>query len=113
MGILSAPPEIHTANLLRKGMLTTLDFPGAFSLTQPQGINSKGEIVGFWDDGNGQFHGFRLAAGIFSTVDVPNAFDTECAGVNEAGQIVGVTTCQGCAPSSLCPASEGSPKLEL
>lgn len=48
--------------LLSMGNFSTIDFPGAFSLTHAEGINSHGEIVGFHDS-NDQLHGFKLTAG--------------------------------------------------
>jgi uncharacterized membrane protein len=47
--------------VLAKGVLTTIDVPGAIT-TNAFGINERGDIVGLYEDGTG-FHGFVLARG--------------------------------------------------
>jgi uncharacterized membrane protein len=47
--------------VLTKGVLTTIDVPGAIT-TNAFGINERGDIVGLYEDGTG-FHGFVLARG--------------------------------------------------
>ncbi len=46
--------------MLRKGGFTTIDPPGSV-WTLASGINSEGEIVGFFVDANGMNHGFLLS----------------------------------------------------
>src|SRR5512134_3310441 len=67
---------------------TTIDVPGA-GFTFPYGINSQGEIVGFYDDANGE-HGFLLSHGQFTTIDFPAAPWTDLNDINPRGEIVGV-----------------------
>jgi probable HAF family extracellular repeat protein len=43
-------------------VVTPLDFPGAI-LTNAQGINAQGEIVGFYTDAAGRTHGFVQSGG--------------------------------------------------
>jgi len=79
--------------LLRKGVLTTLDFPGA-SDTLALGINASGTIVGYWDllDGNGNLlavHGYTWKGGSFTQFDFPGATDTSLFGINDRGDLVG------------------------
>jgi probable HAF family extracellular repeat protein len=57
-------------------------------LTQAQGINSRGQIVGLYEDGTG-VHGFLYDRGEFSTIDVPGAVGTKALGINPEGHIVG------------------------
>jgi uncharacterized membrane protein len=45
--------------------------------------------VGFYTDANFVAHGFLLSDGQYTTLDVPNASDTEAYGINSSGQIVG------------------------
>jgi probable HAF family extracellular repeat protein len=79
--------------LFSKGVLTTLDFPGA-SQTQALGINESGTVVGFWDllDADGfeiAEHGFTWKNGAFTEVNFPGAADTFLAGINARGDLVG------------------------
>jgi uncharacterized membrane protein len=79
--------------LLRKGVLTTLDFPGA-SDTYAFGINESGTVVGGWDilDSSGNAliqHGFTWNRGNFTQVDFPSAGDTVVIGINARGDLVG------------------------
>ena len=74
----------------KKGQYTLLDFPGA-SLTEAIGINDDGQVVGYYRDSSGKFHGFFWDAGLFRTIDVPfpEATGTVANGMNNVGQIVG------------------------
>jgi uncharacterized membrane protein len=73
----------------RRGHYTRLpDVPGALG-TFPQGFNNRGQIVGFYFDGDGDQHGYLLEGGRFTTIDVPGAAATDAFGINDRGQIVG------------------------
>jgi len=83
----------HGFLLSKKGVLTTLDFPGA-SDTVAYGINEFGTVVGAWDlyDSDGNFiaeHGFTWKKGSFSQVDYPGSADTFVGGINDFGALVG------------------------
>ena len=69
-------------------VVTTIDFPGAV-LTNAQGINAQGEIVGFYTDAAGRAHGFVQSGGHFRSIDYPNATATQALGIGPAGDIVG------------------------
>jgi hypothetical protein len=74
----------------RADHFTTIDVPAAFgSGTQPFGINQQDDIVGFYNDSGGNYHGFLLSRGKFTTVDVPGADGTLAFGINTQGEIVG------------------------
>jgi endoglycosylceramidase len=85
------------------GQFSAVDVPGA-GHTQVNGINNAGQIVGSFHSGMGEYkgrffdargyrHGFlRSREGRFSSVDVPNARDTQALGINDAGQVVGKFT---------------------
>jgi uncharacterized membrane protein len=80
--------------LLRKGVLTILDFPGA-SDTYAYGINESGTVAGSWDllDSNGNLlagHGYIWNNGNFSDVGFPGSADTSVTGINARGDFVGV-----------------------
>ena len=59
----AAPCELTSPGahgfLLRRGELTTIDFPGA-ATTAALGINASGDITGAYTDANGFFHGYLL-----------------------------------------------------
>jgi len=67
---------------------TTIDFPGSV-LSNAQGINANGEIVGFYTDAAGRNHGFLRSGGQYRSIDFPNARSTQARGVGPAGDIVG------------------------
>ena len=79
--------------------MTTIDVPGA-ALTQPLGINDRGDVVGAYIEAapgvdpyayneTGRRRGFLWRAGTFTPVDVPGSAATSVSGINDHGQIVG------------------------
>jgi uncharacterized membrane protein len=66
----------------------TIDFPGASS-TQSWGINSRGEIVGFYISADNATHGFVLRWNQFRTIDFPDATTTSAYAINDRGEIAG------------------------
>src|SRR5437867_2738186 len=65
------------------------DVPGSTS-TYAGDVNAKGQIVGTYTDADGNYHGFLLDNGVFTTIDPPAAPpSTEASGINNLGQIVG------------------------
>ena len=89
--------------LLRKGVLTTLDFPGA-DATIAYGINQWGAVVGEWDifDAQGNllaYHGFIWKDGAFTDVNFPGSADTSILGINAEGDYVGLWDSDINAPS--------------
>ena len=89
---------------------TTIDVPGC---TSASGINDDGHIVGAYDDAPGHRHGFLLAAGIFTTIDVPDdgisndvcglGASTSANGINNHGDVVGGYSDGGCPFGFLLP----------
>ena len=69
-------------------VFTTLDVPGAV-LTNAQGVNLQGDVVGTYTDTAGVQHGFLWSGGQFRTVDVPNGHAVIARGINASGDIVG------------------------
>lgn len=55
------------------------------------GINDGGQIVGTYEDENREYRrqGFLYDAGVFTTLDVPDAFVSQAHHINDRGQIVG------------------------
>ena len=68
-------------------IFTTIDFPGA-ALTNAQGINDRGEIVGRTDIA-GVRHGYLLRSENFSLIDFPGASASRTHGINARSEIVG------------------------
>jgi len=82
------------AFLLRDGVVTLLDFPGA-TLTYGWDINESGAVAGVWDlyDSQGNFiyeGGFLWKDGSFTEVAFPGAGDTAVTGINARGDFVGL-----------------------
>ncbi|HTS25023.1 MAG TPA: hypothetical protein VMH81_04065 [Bryobacteraceae bacterium] len=79
-----------------------LDVPHAQHQTVPLGINNFGMIVGGYADGN-RTHGFLLADGRFTSIDVPGSTFTVVFGINDLGEITGTYKNEGGTPD--CPAT--------
>ena len=86
--------------LWHRGEVTIIDVPGS-PLTQPLGINDRGDIVGAYFDADvdpddpyayydsGSLRGFVLRNGEFTPVDFPGGDGTKVSGINNHGHIVG------------------------
>jgi probable HAF family extracellular repeat protein len=83
-------PIVNGAGLV----FTTFDVPGA-TLTNAQGINHQGDIVGTFIDAAGQQHGFLRTGSQYRTIDFPGARASFARGINDAGDIVGTYQRQG------------------
>ena len=73
------------------GSMKPVDFPGAFH-TAVLGVNSGGDIVGYWIAPNATwpaFHGFRPSKGSLISLDYPGALATVAFGINDNGDIAG------------------------
>jgi probable HAF family extracellular repeat protein len=71
------------------GNFTTIDVPGATSLTIVFGINTNGATAGGYVDARGTLHGFLRCDRTITTIDVPDATSTGLSGINDRGDIVG------------------------
>ena len=67
---------------------TSIDYPGAQN-TVAWGINSAGQIVGYYKDSSFNYHGFLDVNGTLTSFDYPGATLTGGLGINDSGQIVG------------------------
>jgi probable HAF family extracellular repeat protein len=75
--------------LLKGGMFTTIDFPGAV-YTEALGMNARGQIVGEYIDAiKMASHGFLLTRRGFATVDPPGAINRYINWINQQGDMVG------------------------
>lgn len=66
---------------------TAIDIPGA-TFTTAQGINARGDVVGWYVDSLGT-HGYLLRDRGLTKIDYPGAVYTDARGVNARGDIVG------------------------
>src|SRR5205823_14636081 len=77
-----------TAPLARaQGTYMQFDPPGSV-YTYGQGINTAGDIVGYYFDASNNGHGFLLSGGTYTTIDYPGGYNF-LAGINDLGMIVG------------------------
>lgn len=90
----SSTATITHGYVLRDGTLTTIDHPDASTVavagainTVVAGINASGHIVGRYRGADGQFHGFLLADGQFTTIDA--AGPVHGIAINDRGDIAG------------------------
>ena len=71
-----------------QGSYQTIYVPGSV-YTEVQGLNNRGEIVGFYLEDD-MFHGFLWKGGSdYTTIDFPGAQYTVLSGINDDGTIVG------------------------
>ena len=77
-----------TAAFSQAGFIKILNFPGS-TLTAPQDINNRGEIVGIYNDINDVNQGFLYCNGTFTSYSVPDATSTQIRGINNHGDFVG------------------------
>ncbi len=68
-----------------------LDVPNSAS-TEADGINTRGDIIGFFVDASGKQHGFLDQHGTFTQLDFPKAASTKTVGINNENEIVGAFT---------------------
>ncbi len=72
--------------------LTTIDVPGA-TVTEIDGINSAGEMVGFYGQNElSSLSAFSYGNGSFAYFDYPGQNVTVAEGINDSGLIVGLAT---------------------
>jgi hypothetical protein len=67
---------------------TTIQVKGAQD-TRVFGTNNAAVMVGAYIDSSGLDHGFMLKGGKVTTIDDPSGSNTNCNGVNSAGDVVG------------------------
>ncbi len=78
-----------TTNLLGQGpTISTIDFPGA-TTTTPWGINTRGDIVGFYVGADKLTHGFLLSGDQYSTIEFRSGLSGGISGINAQGDISG------------------------
>jgi probable HAF family extracellular repeat protein len=73
----------------------TIADPADNGNTVARGINNAGQVVGSYVDTSNVEHGFLLAGGTYSPLDVPAAASTQANGINDAGTVIGYSTTSG------------------
>jgi probable HAF family extracellular repeat protein len=71
------------------GNYKTLDDPLGVQGTVAEGINDKGQIVGYYTDANGHTLVFLYSDGSYTTLNAPAAVDIYPNAINNNGQIAG------------------------
>lgn len=71
------------------GQFTQINFPGSAGYTWPNGINARGDIVGYYENDFPGPHGFLDRGGAYAAINVPGASYTYALGINDSGQIAG------------------------
>ena len=108
--ILADDANVDAAYLLRKGEVIKISFPGAL-WTSALKINDAGDIVGAYGEVPytecGPYHGFLLSNGEYTQIELPvdDVSGIVVHGINDAGELVGVYTLEGCDESN--PAYHG------
>lgn len=89
------PSRVMTPRVTAEGSqgaeytLVQIDYPGA-TLTAPNGINSRGDIVGRYIGAANARRGFVLDKhGTFASLDYPGGVSTSAVGINAPGDVVG------------------------
>lgn len=82
--------EIVTFDAPKVGYPSSIPYPG----TAPSDINNQGDIVGYYTDANGGYHGFvRSERGKFTIIDDPSSTSsppaTVAQAINDWGEVVG------------------------
>jgi uncharacterized membrane protein len=108
VGAYNSAPDGQRYGFLRSrdGKFTRINFPKSVR-THADGINPRGDIVGWYARVLGEFHGYlRTKNGKFIRIDVPDAMATKAIGINPRGDIVGFY----CLVTSACPPGPNEPK---
>ena len=77
-----------TSLLIAQGTYARIAFPASTS-TVAYGINSKGDVSGYYTDTNNNFHGFLLRSGKYTSIDYPGSTSTIVYGLNDSDDVVG------------------------
>jgi probable HAF family extracellular repeat protein len=87
LGLWETCPTLEAASY----MFTTPRFPSFVQSSDVEGINDSGQMVGSFLDGYHAPQGFLLTNSTFSVINVPGAYLTEIYGINNLGQMVGIS----------------------
>ena len=57
--------------------------------TTAQGVNARGDVVGYYDDSTGNTYTYLLRNGVYSTITPPNGTSIQARAINARGDIAG------------------------
>jgi uncharacterized membrane protein len=83
-----------------KGRFTTIDGPDGATAANVYDINDRGDLVGVYADAAGGLHAYTASDGVYTTIDMPGIAFTIPYGINNRGQISGLTTAALTLPES-------------
>lgn len=88
VGIYRTSNNQERAFFWANGKFSNIKVPGSVVDSEANGINNSGQIVGMYTDG-GRWHGYLFDSVTlsFQSIDVPNAYYTWGAGINDIGEI--------------------------
>lgn len=95
------------------GQFTSTDFPATNPATPPVdqllGVNNRKVAVGFYNDADGNGHGFTydIPSNSYTPLNVPNATSATATGINDNGDIVGFATFNGATQGFIKTAASG------
>ena len=94
LALLPLPGSLMTPARLAAQSLEYKDFgqpPGeiGFFDTNVAGINSSGDVIGYFSDNSRNFHSFVQSGGSFHSISFPGSPSTEVLAINDSGQMVG------------------------
>jgi probable HAF family extracellular repeat protein len=89
VGSYVTPDEVRHGFLLRGGVFTTIEVPGALETGGARGINARGDITGNITGEDELAHAFLLRDGQFTEIRFPGATETIAEKINNAGDVVG------------------------
>lgn len=90
-GLIGSVLFLGTAMAQNQPVFSSVDYPGAV-LTNAQGINPGGDVVGYYKNTLGKQHGVLFSEGNFTSIDYPGAISTDARGISPGGDIVGSYT---------------------
>jgi uncharacterized membrane protein len=73
-------------------LFQTIDDPNGVAVNAAESINSSGKIAGYYEDAAGDFHGYLLSSGQYTTIDDPNTGPGQSSfayTVNASGRVAG------------------------
>jgi probable HAF family extracellular repeat protein len=74
--------------MLKNGTFTTIDIGPVYTIIT--GINNRGDVVGYYVSGEAE-RSFIYSKGALTSLEFPGARDTVAKGINDLGDVVGIT----------------------
>lgn len=91
VGTAALPSAAHAQKAAHHISYVPVDYVGAATTTEVNGINDYGDFVGAYDDAQGNFHGFtgKVGSTLYTPIDFPNSTQTYVVRINNRGEMVG------------------------